>query len=69
MVGNEEHEHDAILEVTERLSRVFNPPYSEDQVGAVVEAQYHQFDDSKVRTFIPLLVEHGVRNQLRAHHE
>jgi hypothetical protein len=65
MAGEEQHELDAIREVNERLARRFSPRFSTDQIGAAVDAQYHRFDGSKVRTYIPLLVEHGVRDQLR----
>ena len=66
MAGEEQHEHDAILEVVERLTKVFSPAFSEDQVGAAVDTHYRRFDGSKVRTYVPLLVEHGVRDQLRS---
>ena len=69
MVNREQHELDAMREVNERLARTFSPLFSTDQIGAAVDAQYHRFDGSKVRTYIPLLVEHGVRDQLRSHRE
>jgi len=67
MAGREQHERDAILEVIERLAKVFSRTHSQDQVGAAVDAHYHRFDGSKVRIYVPLLVEHGVREQLRSH--
>ena len=59
----------SIAEVAERLTKVFSPAYSADQIGVAVDTQYHRFDGSKVRTYVPLLVEHGVRDQLRAWRE
>jgi hypothetical protein len=52
-----------------RLVEIFSLTHSADQVGQVVAANYRRFDGSRVRTFIPLLVEHGAREQLRSHPE
>ena len=67
MTEAEQKEQDAIRKLVARLAEIFSPTHSADQVGQVVHANYHRFDDSKVRTFIPLLVEHGAREQLRSH--
>jgi len=67
MTEAEQNERDAIRKLVARLAEIFSLTHSADQVGAVVDANYHRFDGSKVRTFIPLLVEHGAREQLRSH--
>lgn len=69
MASIDRHEHEAIAEVAERLTRILSPAYSTDQVKAAVDTRYHRYDSSPVRTYIPLLVEHGVRDELRARRE
>jgi hypothetical protein len=57
-------EEDAIRAVVSRLAVVFTDSHSPDQVKAAVDAQYRRFDGSRVRTYVPLLVEHGARDVL-----
>jgi hypothetical protein len=56
-------EQDAISALTSRLQRRFAevPP---KQVTDMVEHFYHDFDDSRIRQFVPLLVEHAARDEL-----
>ena len=65
MTAAEQNEQDAIRKLVERLAETYSPTHSVEQVGQAVDAHYHRFDGSKVRTFVPLLVEHGAREQLR----
>jgi hypothetical protein len=69
MTEAEQTEQDAIRRLVVRLVEIFSLTHSADQVGQVVAANYRRFDGSRVRTFIPLLVEHGAREQLRSHPE
>jgi hypothetical protein len=56
-------EQDAITALTSRLQRRFAevPPH---RVTDLVEHAYHDFDDSRIRQFVPLLVERAVRDEL-----
>lgn len=49
----------------ERLRQVF-PEVPESQIVQAVEGRYHDFDDSPVRDFVPVLVERSVRQELVA---
>ncbi len=60
-------EEDGIRAVVSRLVAVFRGSVSPEQVRATVDAQYRRFDGSRVRQYVPLLVEHGARDDLRAH--
>ena len=66
MAGIERLESDAIRDLASRLTETFGQTHSADQVSAAIETLYRRFDDSKVRNYIPLLVEHGAREQLQA---
>lgn len=57
------HEKAAIKNVTARMSASF-PEFSTAAVDETVERAYHRFDRSRVRTFVPVLVEHAVRDEL-----
>lgn len=61
------NERDAIREVASRLSGTFAGDVATDEVDDTVERIYHRFDGSKVRDYIPLLVERGAKQELRAH--
>jgi hypothetical protein len=58
-----ELEHEAIAMVKARL-RSRHPDMSPDRVDATVENVYHHYDESRVRTFVPVLVEHEARTEL-----
>jgi hypothetical protein len=66
MTEAEQHEQEAIRKLGARLAEIFSPMHSADQVNQAVDTHYHRFDGSKVRTYIPLLVEHGAREELRS---
>ena len=56
-------EETEIKAVATRLATVFDGVPLTD-VTEVVEHAYHHFDGSKVRTYVPLLVEHAARDEL-----
>jgi hypothetical protein len=61
--GHEPAEEDAIRAVATRLTRRF-PELTPDEVRQAVYRKYHQFDDSPVRDFVPVLVEQAARRRL-----
>ncbi|MEY9933829.1 hypothetical protein ABH926_008491 [Catenulispora sp. GP43] len=56
-------EQDAITALTARLQRIFADA-APQRVADLVEHAYHSFDGSRIRLFIPLLVEHAARDEL-----
>ena len=58
-------EHAAIDMAKARLRTRF-PDVEPEQFAATVDDVYHSFDDSRIRTYVPLLVEHEVREALAA---
>jgi hypothetical protein len=54
-----------INEIEARMRRWFA---AEPQavINEIVQARYHAFDDATIREYIPVLVEHAVRNDLAA---
>ncbi|WP_194909292.1 three-helix bundle dimerization domain-containing protein [Catenulispora rubra] len=56
-------EKDAVDSVTARLAAVFGD-VPRDGLETSVRRAYHNFDSSRVRTYVPLLVEHAVRDEL-----
>jgi hypothetical protein len=52
----------ALTTVTTRLAAAF-PEVPTATMEASVLREYHRFDDSRIRAFVPLLVEHAVRNE------
>jgi hypothetical protein len=61
-----ELEHTAIALVKDRLRHRY-PDVPPERVGAAVDGAYRRFDRSRVRTFVPVLVEHEARDELAAH--
>ena len=57
-------ESDAIQHVTDRLRRQF-PKLAPNVVDSAVHRHYHEFDRSRIRDFVPILVERSVRSELR----
>lgn len=55
----------AIVQVAQRLHERF-PTVPEDQIEATVRVQYHRFDDSRIRDFVPIFVERNARADLIA---
>lgn len=53
----------AMRRLMERLTQVF-PEVPEADIARAVEGRYHDFDDSPVRDFVPVLVERSVRQHL-----
>ena len=58
-----ELEHEAIAVVKARL-RSRHPDLSPERVDDTVENVYHHYDESPVRAFVPVLVEHEARTEL-----
>ena len=56
-------EQHAIDAVAARLAAAF-ADVSRDSVEDSVRRAYRRFENSRVRTFVPLLVEHAVRDEL-----
>ena len=56
-------EQDAITALKTRLRQLFAdvPP---ERVEESVERAHHRFDDSRIRQYVPLLVEHAAREDL-----
>jgi hypothetical protein len=55
----------AIVQVAQRLHERF-PSVPEDQVEATVQVQYHRFDGSRIRDFVPIFVERNAHQDLLA---
>lgn len=62
--GGPEAEKVAMDRLMERLMQIF-PEVPEDVITRAVEGRYHDFDHSRVRDFVPVLVERTVRQQLQ----
>ena len=58
-----ELEHDAIALVKARLRSRY-PEVTPEHVGAAVDDAYGHYDRSRVRTFVPVLVEHEANERL-----
>ncbi|MBS2965739.1 hypothetical protein KGA66_21990 [Actinocrinis puniceicyclus] len=61
-----QHELDAIHAVAARVADAFGSRVSLERVRTAVDAHYRRFEGSRVRTYIPLLVEHEVRDEVRS---
>jgi chromosome segregation and condensation protein ScpB len=55
--------HDTIAKVTDRLAERY-PDAPRPLVARVVAEEYETLDSSRIRTYIPTLVEHGAKNRL-----
>jgi hypothetical protein len=55
--------HDTIAKVTDRLAARY-PDAPRTLVARLVAEEYETLDASRIRTYIPTLVEHGARNRL-----
>jgi hypothetical protein len=58
-------ERDAIAKAKDRLRRRF-PEVTPERLTATVDGLYHSFDDSRIRIYVPVLVEHEAREALAA---
>jgi hypothetical protein len=56
----------AMEQLVSRLKEAFSPQVSDREIGERVEEVYSRFDGSKIREFVPLLVENAVRRELIA---
>jgi hypothetical protein len=55
---------DTIAKVTDRLAERY-PGAPRTRVARVVAEEYESLDASRIRTYIPTLVEHGAKNRLK----
>jgi hypothetical protein len=55
--------YDTIAKVTDRLAERY-PDAPRPLVARVVAEEYETLDSSRIRTYIPTLVEHGAKNRL-----
>lgn len=58
-------ERKAIEQVITRLTEAFTPAMPERQIYETVRRIHHGFDGSRIRDFVPLLVENAARKELR----
>lgn len=58
-----EKEHDALLAVVSRLRGAF-PDAADGDIERAVRGTYNSFAEAKIRDFVPILVEHAVRDDL-----
>jgi hypothetical protein len=63
MLSTSPREDLAIVQVAQRLHERF-PAVPEARIEATVQQQYHQFDDSRIRDFVPIFVERRAREEL-----
>lgn len=64
--GHEEgHEQEAIRNVVTRLTAMFAGTHTSEQVEAAVMKAYAKFENSPIRDFVPVLVEHDSKELLR----
>ena len=59
-----ENEDAAMAHVVDRLTSQF-PGVPSEQIAETVDAVHETFDDAAVRDFVPVIVEHEVKQQLR----
>jgi hypothetical protein len=59
-------EESALRDLIGRLTQQF-PEVAEEEIVRAVRGRYEQFDDSRVRDFVPVLVERSVRQAISAH--
>jgi hypothetical protein len=55
--------HDTIAKVIDRLAERY-PDAPRPLVARVVAEEYETLDSSRIRTYIPTLVDHGAKNRL-----
>lgn len=59
------NEDEAVAEIVSRLSTRF-PDAPRADVEAVVDSEHHAYDGRPVRAYVPVLVERGAKQKLRA---
>jgi hypothetical protein len=57
-------EHDRVQNLAERLKDDF-PELPEQTVAETVDREYHHLDDTPIRDFVPVLVEHNAKAALK----
>ena len=55
----------ALDKIAERLATQF-PELPAEAITSAIQGRYSAFDDSSIRDFVPVLVEHSVREKLAA---
>jgi hypothetical protein len=60
---DDKEKNDTIAKVTDRLAARY-PDAPRPLVARVVTEEYESLDTSRIRTYIPTLVEHGAKNKL-----
>ena len=66
---NARSEEDVAVEhAADRLADRF-PEVDRDRIDELVEQRHQEFDGAPVRDFVPVLVEHDVKRELRAEQE
>jgi hypothetical protein len=58
-------EESALHQLIRRLVEQF-PEVDEDEIVRAVHGRYEQFEDSRIRDFVPVLVERAVRTEIVA---
>jgi hypothetical protein len=57
----------AQAKIAQRLTHKY-PEVDPGTVSTAVNKRYEQLDDSAIRDFVPVLVEHAVADDIRTHH-
>lgn len=60
----DQHEHEAIAHLEDRLHHKF-AAVPDSTVDDIVEAHYHELDNSPIREYVPILVENAATADLR----
>ncbi|GAA1464887.1 three-helix bundle dimerization domain-containing protein [Microbacterium thalassium] len=63
---NPANEYEALAYVIERLVTRF-PGVDEDEITVMAAEELESFDAARLRDYIPLLIEHGVRQRIQVH--
>lgn len=66
MADGSDHEQRAIEQVIARMRDVYATRVPEEQIRRIVQRIHQNFADSRIRDFIPLLVENAARQELAA---
>jgi ribosomal protein L12E/L44/L45/RPP1/RPP2 len=62
-MSDESSESNAIASVTESLIKRF-PEVSADRIRSVVEEVAQEFEDARIRDFVPVLMHHEARDRI-----
>lgn len=61
---NPQSEYEALVHLAQRIALRF-PSVDEDRILETIVDEFETFDRSRLRTYVPLLVEHNVIERLR----